>query len=83
MSKYNKAIALAIRQVPKPFPVHTDVAEHPDFLEIRIYENQIMEYEEAQRVVIMDYLLKVRDVVQLHGVRCELMGVAGDPPRTN
>jgi hypothetical protein len=81
MSKYSPAIKKAIRQVPKPYPIRTDVAEHPDFLEIVIYENQIMEFEESQRVVIMDYLLKVRDVVQLHGVRCELGGYAGDPPR--
>jgi len=81
MSKYNKDIARAIRQIPKPYGIRTDMVEHPDFLEIRIYENEIMTFEENQRVVIMDYLLKVRDVVQLSGVRCELMGVAGDPPR--
>ena len=68
-------IAKAIRQLKPPVKKLTvDIVTHPDFLSLRIYENEVMEYEINQRADIMQYLLMMRDVVQAFGVRCEIDG---------
>jgi uncharacterized UPF0146 family protein len=68
-------IAKAIRQLKSPVKKLTvDIVTHPDFLSLRVYENEVMEYEINQRADIMQYLLMMRDVVQAFGVRCEIDG---------
>jgi len=68
-------IAKAIRQLKPPVKNLTvDIVTHPDFLSLRVYENEVMEYEINQRADIMQYLLMMRDVVQAFGVRCEIDG---------
>lgn len=68
-------IAKAIRQVKPPVKnLIVDIVTHPDYLSLRVYEEQVMEYEIDQRADIMQYLLLVRDVVQAFGVRCEIDG---------
>ena len=74
-------IAKAIRQLKCPVKHLTvDIVTHPDFLSLRVYENEVMEYEINQRADIMQYLLMMRDVVQSFGVRCEIDG-GKDAPR--
>lgn len=69
-------IAKAIRQLKCPVKSLTvDIVTHPDFLALRVYEEQVMEYNVTQREAIMQYLLLMRDIVQAYGVRCEIMGV--------
>jgi len=69
-------IARAIRQIKCPVRNLTvDIATHPDYLALRIYEEQVMEYDISDRESIMKYLLLMRDVVQAYGVRCEIEGV--------
>ena len=74
-------VAKAVRQLKPPVKNLTvDIVTHPDFLSLRVYENEIMEYEINQRADIMQYLLMMRDVVQSFGVRCEIDG-GKDVPR--
>lgn len=75
-------IAKAIRQVKCPVKSLTvDIATHPDYLALRIYEEQVMEYGINDREAIMQYLLLMRDIVQSYGVRCEIEGVKYVPKR--
>jgi hypothetical protein len=68
-------IAKAIRQLKPPVKKLTvDIVTHPDFLSLRIYEDEVMEYEINQRADIMQYLLLMREIVQSFGVRCEIDG---------
>jgi hypothetical protein len=68
-------IAKAIRQLPKPVKELTvDVVSHPEWLALRVYEDEVMQYEIDQRADIMQYLLLMREVVQSFGVRCEIDG---------
>lgn len=68
-------IAKAIRQVKCPVKQLTvDIVKHPDYLSLRVYEGEVMEYEITAREAIMKYLLLMRDVVQSYGVRCEIEG---------
>lgn len=80
MSKYSKDIAQALRNVKKPFPeLRISVLEYPDFLQINVFENQIMGLDDNQRGAVFDYLIVCRNVVQSYGVQCELGGLKGDP----
>ena len=80
MSKYSKDIAQALRNVKKPFPeLKISVLEYPDFLQINVFENQIMGLDDNQRGAVFDYLIICRNVVQSYGVQCELGGLKGDP----
>jgi hypothetical protein len=68
-------IAKSIRQLKPPVKELTvDIVTHPKYLSLRVYEDEIMQYEINQRADIMQYLLLVRDIVQSHGVRCEIDG---------
>jgi hypothetical protein len=68
-------IAKSIRQLKSPVKELTvDIVTHPEYLSLRVYEDEIMQYEINQRADIMQYLLLVRDIVQSYGVRCEIDG---------
>lgn len=68
-------IAKAIRQLKPPVKSLTvDVVTHPDYLSLRVYEEEIMQYEIDKRADIMQYLLLMRKIVESFGVRCEIDG---------
>ena len=72
-----KDIAKAIRQIKPPVKRLTvDVVLHPDYLSLRVCEDEVMEYEINQRADIMKYLLMLREMVNSYGVRCEIEGAA-------
>lgn len=75
-------IAKAIRNLKPPVKELTmDIVTHPEYLSLRVYEDEIMQYEINQRADIMQYLLLVRDVIQSFGVRCEIDGGKTAPRR--
>jgi hypothetical protein len=76
---YTKRMAQSIREIKKPFPgIIIDIAEYPEFLTIRMYEDNIMSFDINQRVLITDYISLVRKMIESYGVRCEFEGVPGD-----
>ena len=76
---YTKQMAKTLREIKKPFPgIIIDIAEYPEFLTIRMYEDNIMSFDINQRVTITDYITLVRKVIESYGVRCEFEGVPGD-----
>lgn len=78
---YTKEMAKRLRDIPKPAPaLVTSVYEHPNYLELVVWENQIMEMGDDMRANVFQYLIKCRDMIQSYGIRCELGGREGDPP---
>jgi hypothetical protein len=76
---YTKQMANAVRKVKKPFPnIIIDIVKYPEFLTIRMYEDNIMAFDVNQRVLITDYIGLVRKVIESFGVRCEFEGVPGN-----
>lgn len=72
-----KDVGRAIRQIKPPIKGLTiDVVLHPDYLSIRVYEDEIMEHNINNRMHIMEYLLLLRKTVQSFGMRCEIEGAA-------
>lgn len=80
---YTKQMANAVRQVKKPFPnIIIDIVKYPEFLTIRMYEDNIMAFDINQRVLITDYIGLVKKVIESFGVRCEFEGVPGNGRKT-
>jgi hypothetical protein len=78
-----KAIKKEFHSYPKPYDdFNVAMVTYPDgLITLRIYEDQIMAYEDEQRANILLYLERVSGAIRQLGVRCELEGVAGVPPR--
>jgi hypothetical protein len=74
--KYTTEMAKKIRSI-KP-PVKTlimDIRARPNYLALTVYESNIMEMSETQRMAVMDYLLTVREFIMSYGTPCEIEGM--------
>lgn len=80
----SKIVGYALRGIEKPVKdLRYSLVEYPgNLLVVRVYENQIMGYNDAQRQDILEYLEKLKDMIQSLGFRAGLEGAAGDPPGT-
>ena len=79
-AEYN-AVMKTIRTMKNPLPgTIVDFVTHPDYYELRIYENQVMAMSINERMALMEHLQLLRTGVESYGVRCELGGAVGDPP---
>lgn len=73
---YTKEIARKIREVKPPYSdIRFEVVDMGDWLAIRVFEKQIMEYDVDKRVNIMEYLEKMRLIIQSYGIKCDITGV--------
>jgi predicted methyltransferase len=74
--RYTKEMAKKIRQVKPPVRnLLLDIRDRPNYLALTVYESNIMEYNETDRMAIMDYLLLVRQLIMSFGIPCELEGM--------
>lgn len=73
---YTKAMQDAWKKIKKPFLFRVAIVEYPDALFVRVYENEIMEFNEGQRVKIMEYLESVRMTIASFGVQCHIEGIS-------
>lgn len=79
---YTRQMANDIRKITKPVPdLIIDIVKYPEFLTIRMYEDNIMKNDINMRVRITDYIGMVKKVIESYGVRCEFEGVPGDGKR--
>ena len=76
---YTRQMAIDVRKVKKPFKdLIIDIVKYPEFLCIRMHEDNIMKHDVNGRVLITDYVSLVRKIIESYGVRCEFEGVKGD-----
>jgi hypothetical protein len=74
--KYTVDMAKKIRGVKPPVKnLLLDIRARPNYLALTVYESNIMEYSENQRMQIMEYLLMVRKLIQSYGTPCEIEGM--------
>lgn len=78
-----QAVSKEFHSIPKPYDgFMVAMVTYPDgLITLRIFENEIMQYEDEQRANILLYLERVQNKIRALGVRCELEGVAGESPR--
>ena len=79
--KYDKTMAKAMRSIPKPLNFTVDIVEHKEYTEVRVYENDLMQFNDSKRVQAMEYLNKVDTLLKSFGLKSFIGGVSGDPPR--
>ena len=73
---YTKEMSLKIRDLKKPVPdLMLDVVQYPEFLAVRLYEDNFVQYEGIKKEQVIDYVGKVKKLIESYGVRCELEGV--------
>jgi len=75
---YNKEMALKIREIKQPVRgLEMNIVKFPEFLAIRLYEDNFKQYNDSQRMKIIDYIEMVKKIIESYGVRCELEGRPG------
>lgn len=75
-------MARKIREIKVPVKgLQLDVRARPNYLALTVYEENVREYNETQRMALMDYLLLVRKLIQSYGTPCELEGIRAKDDR--
>jgi hypothetical protein len=73
---YTQEMAKAVRGINKPaHNLQMDIVKYPEFLAIRLYEDNFIQYHGTQKEMVIDYVGKVKKLIESYGVRCELEGV--------
>jgi len=73
---YTKEMSSKIRELKKPVPdLMLDIVQYPEFLAVRLYEDNFVQYEGSKKEQVIDYVGKVKKLIESYGVRCELEGV--------
>lgn len=80
--KVTDTMRKAVRALKPPYAgIAIDLVEFPDYIAIRIYENQIMALPEGYKVSVLEYLHLMRDTLITCGAtKVYFDGVKGDPP---
>ena len=72
---YNQEMSKRVREIKRP--VHgllMDIVQYPEFLAIRLYEDNFIQYEGIKKEMVIDYITKVKNLLESYGVRCVLEG---------
>jgi len=74
--RYTVDMAKKIRDIKCPVKgLKMDVRARPNYLALTVYEENVMEYNESQRMQLMEYLLLVRQLIISYGSPCEIEGM--------
>ena len=75
---YTKEMAQKVRDLKCPSPnLKMDIAKYPEFLAIRLYEDNFKQYDGSMKIRIIEYIELIKSVLESYGVRVELEGVPG------
>lgn len=72
---YTEEMRKKVRDIKKPVPdLMMDIVMYPDFLALRLYEDNFIQYHGNKKEQVIDYVTKVKQLIESYGVRCELEG---------
>jgi len=71
---YTEEMKKAVHQVKKPSGLLMDIVMYPEFLALRLYEDNFLQFEGTKKEMVIDYVGKVKRLLESYGVRCELEG---------
>lgn len=72
---YTKQISQEVRRIKRPFEFSLDIVAYPEFLTLRVREEEVMSMNDTKQLQVMEYLQKVRALIESYGIRCELEGL--------
>ena len=76
---YTKEMARKLRELRTPtHDLQMDIVEYPEFLAIRLYEDNFSQYDGSVKMRVIDYVEMVKKIIESYGVRCELEGKPGE-----
>jgi hypothetical protein len=79
-SKYDKRVAKAIRELKKPVRYVMDIVDHNDFIEVRVYKNEILAMNAVDQEGVMKHLSDTKFLLDSFDIKSWFNGVDGDPP---
>ncbi len=79
---YDPLVYKILKEHKPPYNIIVDLVEMPNFIALRVYENEVMSLSKERQMTVMEYLYKLKGMVEQFGYTCDLQGVPGDPPRT-
>jgi hypothetical protein len=71
---YTEEMKKKVHQIKKPSLLLMDVVMYPDFLALRLYEDNFLQFEGIKKEMVIDYVKKVKQLIESYGVRCEMEG---------
>ena len=71
-------MATKVRELSKPPLLLIDIVKYPEFLAIRLYEDNFIQFDGSAKERVIDYVGKVRKLIESYGVRCELEGAPSE-----
>lgn len=72
---YTEEMRKRVREIPKPvYDLLMDVVMYPEFLALRLYEDNFLQFDGNKKEMVIDYVSKVKRLIESYGVRCELEG---------
>jgi hypothetical protein len=72
---YNLEMRKKLRELQKPMMLLMDVVQYPEFLALRLYEDNFIQFDGIEKEKVIDYVSRVKKLLESYGVRCELEGV--------
>jgi len=72
---YNEEMRKRLREMNKPLLLEMDVVKYPEFLALRLYEDNFIQFTGSKKEQVIDYVMRVKKMIESYGVRCELEGV--------
>jgi len=63
-----------VHEIQKPSMLLMDIVMYPDFLALRLYEDNFLQFDGIKKEMVIDYVGKVKKLIESYGVRCELEG---------
>lgn len=75
---YNEEMRKKLREIKRPLLLMMDVVKYPEFLALRLYEDNFIQFTGTKKEEVIDYVTKVKNMIESYGVRCELEGVPSD-----
>lgn len=70
-----------LKKLKPPNKLIVDIVDAEHFIELRVYENQVMAMSINQQEEVMNFLHTMRKLVESYGYKCFPLGAKGDPPR--
>lgn len=71
---YNEEMKKKLRELKKPMFLLMDVVQYPDFLALRLYEDNFIQFDGVEKEKVIDYVSRAKKLLESYGVRVELEG---------
>jgi hypothetical protein len=75
---YTEEMKKKVHEIKKPSMLLMDIVMYPDFLALRLYEDNFLQFEGIKKEMVIDYVKRVKKLIESYGVRCEMEGKPSD-----